>query len=60
MSTQPVTMWASLLFIALVWALISAVAFSASLNYGMRWLAWGWIASFLVSALVAAYSFWML
>ena len=36
-----------MLSIALVWALISAAAFTASLNYGMRRLAWGRIASFL-------------
>ena len=60
MSTRPETMWASLLFIALVWAVMSAALFTVSLDYGWRWLAWFWMASFLVSTLLAAYSFWML
>jgi hypothetical protein len=60
MSTRPETMWASLLFIALVWALMSAAAFSVSLDYGWRRFAWFWIASFVVATLVAAYSFWRL
>jgi hypothetical protein len=60
MSTRPETMWASLLFIAIVWALMSAAAFAASVNYGMRRLAWGWMGSFVVATLVAAYTFWMM
>ena len=60
MSTRPVNMWASLLFVALVWALMSAAAFSVSLDYGRRRLARLGAASFPVSTLVAAYSFWRL
>jgi hypothetical protein len=48
------------LFIALSWALISAIAASASVRYEMRRSAWGWTASFVLSSLVAAYSFWRL
>lgn len=60
MSTRPVNLWASLLFVALVWALMSAATFSVSLDCGMRRLARLWAASFLVSTLVAAHSFWRL
>jgi hypothetical protein len=60
MSTRPVNMWASLLFVALVRDLMRAAAFCVSLDYGRRRLARLWAASFLVSTLVAAYSFWRL
>ena len=60
MSTRPETMWASLLLVALVWAVMSAALFTVSLDYGWRRLAWFWMASFLVSTLAAAYSFWRL
>jgi hypothetical protein len=59
MITRPEIMFTSLLFVALVWALISATAFTVSLNYGMRRLAWFWAAS-LVSTLVTTYSLWRL
>lgn len=52
--------WTFLLFIAFAWALISALAVAGSVHYEMRRLAWGWTASFVVSSLVAAYSFWRL
>ncbi len=58
--SQQERVWGLLLFIALLWAVVSAVAASASVRYGMRWRAWGWTASFLVSSLVAAYSVWRL
>ena len=60
MSIRLVNTWASLLFVALVWALMSAAAFCVSLDYGRRRLARLWAASFLVSTLVAAHSFWRL
>jgi hypothetical protein len=52
--------WSSLLGITLLWAVISTIVAVESANRGMRRRAWGWTASFLVSALVAAYSFWMM
>jgi hypothetical protein len=48
------------LFIASVWALISAVVVAVSVYYEMRGMAWGWTASFVLSSLVAAYSLWRL
>jgi hypothetical protein len=57
--SQQESVWATVLFIALAWALISAIAATVSVRYEMRRRAWGWTASFfLVSSLVAAYSFW--
>ena len=50
--------WASLLVIALLWAVISAVVAVVSVRRGTQGRAWGWAASFLVGLLVAAYSFW--
>ncbi len=58
--SQQETVWGSVLFIALAWALISAIAASVSVRYEMRLLAWGWTTSFVLSSLVAAYSFWRL
>jgi membrane protein YdbS with pleckstrin-like domain len=58
--SQQESVWDYVLFIALSWALISAIAASASVHYEMRRPAWGWTASFVLSALVAAYSFWRL
>jgi NhaP-type Na+/H+ or K+/H+ antiporter len=55
--TQQETVWFSLLFIASVWALISAVVVAASVYYEMRGMAWGWTVSFVLSSVVAAYSF---
>jgi NhaP-type Na+/H+ or K+/H+ antiporter len=57
---QQETVWVSLLFIASVWALISAVVVAVSVYYEMRAMAWGWTASFALSSLVAAYSYWRL
>jgi hypothetical protein len=45
---------------ALLWALVSVLVATESANRGMRRRAWGWMASFVVSTLVAAYSFWRL
>ena len=56
--SQQESVWATVLFIALAWALISAIAATVSVRYEMRWSALGWTASFLVCSLVAAYSFW--
>jgi hypothetical protein len=50
--------WAALLGISLLWVVISAYVVIVSVRSGMRRLAWGWSASFLVGLLVAAYSFW--
>jgi hypothetical protein len=58
--TQQQTIWTSVLFIALAWALISAIAATACVRYEIRHLAWAWTASFVLSSLVAAYSFWRL
>jgi hypothetical protein len=58
--SQQETVWGYVLLIALSWAVISAIAASASVRYEMRLSAWGWTASFVLSALVAAYSFWRL
>jgi hypothetical protein len=58
--TQQQTVWASVLVIALAWALMSAIAATASVRYEIRHLAWVWTASFVLSSLVAAYSFWRL
>ena len=45
---------------ALLWAVISVLVATESANRGMRRRAWGWMTSFVVSTLVAAYSFWRL
>jgi hypothetical protein len=49
MSTREVFLAAS------IWALVSAIGAAISVEFGTRGLAWGWTASFLVSALAAAY-----
>jgi hypothetical protein len=49
---------AAVLGIALLWAVISAYVVIVSVRNGMRRLALGWAASFLVGLLVAAYSLW--
>jgi hypothetical protein len=54
------TVWGSVLPIAVFWAVVSAIAASVSVRYEMRRSAWGWTASFVLSSLVAAYSFWRL
>ena len=46
--------WAAVLGIALLWAAISAYVVIVSVRNGMRRLALGWAASFLVGLLVAA------
>jgi hypothetical protein len=48
---------AALLVGALFWALVSVVVATESANQGMRRRTWGWVASFLVASVVAAYSF---
>ena len=52
--------WAALLLGALLWALASMVVSAESARGGMRRRTWGWLASFLAAALVAAYAFWRL
>jgi hypothetical protein len=52
--------WAALLLGATLWALASLVVAAESARGGMRRRTWGWLASFLATALVAAYSFWRL
>jgi uncharacterized membrane protein YoaK (UPF0700 family) len=52
--------WARLLVIALFWAVISAIAATVSVRYEARRPALGWTASFVLSSMVAAYSFWRL
>ncbi len=48
--------WASRLAIALMWVVVSAIALTASLEYGIgRWGAWVWASSFLMSTVFAAY-----
>jgi Fe2+ transport system protein B len=49
-----------LLAIALFWALLSACAATVSVEFELRRSAWGWTASFVMSSVVAAYSFWRL
>jgi hypothetical protein len=49
---------AALLVGALLWALVSVVVATESANQGMRRRnKWGWVASFLVASVVAAYAF---
>ena len=49
---------AALLVGALFWALVSVVVATESANQGMRRRnKWGWVASFLVASVVAAYAF---
>jgi uncharacterized membrane protein YoaK (UPF0700 family) len=52
--------WAALLLIALLWAVVSALVAAVSVRKGMRRLAWGWTASFMLGLLFATYSFWRL
>jgi uncharacterized membrane protein YoaK (UPF0700 family) len=56
--SQQESVWALVLTIAVCWAVISAIAATVSVRYEMRRRAWCWTTSFLVSSLVAAYSFW--
>ena len=48
---------AALLVGALLWALVSVLVATESANQGMRRRKWGWVASFLVASVVAAYAF---
>jgi hypothetical protein len=48
---------AALVVGALLWALVSVVVATESANQGMRRRKWGWVASFLVASVVAAYAF---
>jgi hypothetical protein len=59
-SQQETLWWPALLGVASAWALLSAIAAAVCVRYEMRRLAWGWTASFVLSSLVAAYSFWRL
>jgi hypothetical protein len=54
------TIWPALLGAAAAWALLSAVIATGCVRYGMSRLALGWTVSFVLSSLVAAYSFWRL
>ncbi len=47
----------SALVVAVVWALMSAGAVAVSVEMELRWGAWGGAASFVLSALAAAYCF---
>ena len=58
--TEQEALWTSVLFIALSWALISAIVATEGVRYELSRLAWGWTASFVLSSLVAAYAFWRL
>jgi hypothetical protein len=53
-------MTTSQLFVAVMLVLLSAAVFTATLDYGSRWLVWFWAAAFLMSTLAAAHSFWRL
>jgi hypothetical protein len=48
---------AALLVGALLWALVSVIVATESASQGMRRRKWGWVASFLVASVVAAYAF---
>ena len=48
------------LIIAVFWTVISVIGATVSVRYEMSRRAWGWTASFVLSSLVAAYSFWRL
>jgi ABC-type uncharacterized transport system permease subunit len=58
--SQQETIWPALLGAASVWALLSAVIAAGCVRYGMNRLALGWMVSFVLSSLAAAYSFWRL
>jgi hypothetical protein len=58
--TQQETVWGSVLLVASAWALLSAIVAAVCVRYEMRGMAWGWTVSFVLSSLVAAYSFWRL
>jgi hypothetical protein len=49
--------WAALLLGALMWALASLTVAAESARGGMPRRTWGWMASFLAAALVAAWCF---
>jgi ABC-type uncharacterized transport system permease subunit len=52
--------WPALMAGASAWALLSAVIAVLTVRIGMNRLALGWMVSFVLSSLVAAYSFWRL
>ena len=52
--------WASLLVIALLCTVISAVVAGVSVRHGMRRLGWGWMAASVLSTLASAYVLWRL
>lgn len=52
--------WASVLVIALAWATISAIGAAMSARLEVSGLALGFIASFVLASVVAAYAFWRL
>jgi hypothetical protein len=52
--------WATVLSVALMWAFISALVAAVGGHYELRGWAWAGIVSFVLSSLVAAYSFWRL
>lgn len=52
--------WASVLVIALAWALISGIGAVLSARLEVRGPALGWLASFVLSSVVAAYAYWRL
>jgi hypothetical protein len=51
---------ATVLGIALMWAIISAIIAAAGVHYELRGWAWAGTVSFVLASLVAAYSFWRL
>jgi hypothetical protein len=50
----------STLILASFWIVVSADCMSAPPRRGVKGAAWGWLVSFAVSCLVAAYSLWSL
>jgi hypothetical protein len=50
--------WDSLLVIALLCTVISAVVAGVSVRHGMRRLGWGWMAASVLSTLASAYVLW--
>jgi hypothetical protein len=52
--------WPSLLGVTLLLAGISMAVAVVSVRHGTRRLSWGWVASFLLFTLIAAYSLWRL
>jgi hypothetical protein len=59
-STTQQGVWASVLVTAVAWTLISAIGAALSARAEASGSAWGWIVSFVLSSVVAAYAFWRL